>query len=147
MALFDFLKNKEEAEKAKQAKKPAKASVAKKEVKKETKEEKTVASKSVSTKNIKPESFSYDVVKEPHISEKSTDLAEKSNQYVFKVIQGTNKTEIKKTIEGVYKVDVLSVNIIKIPAKKRRIGRNQGFKKGFTKAIVKVKDGQKIEII
>jgi len=39
------------------------------------------------------------------------------------------------------------VNIIKIPAKKRRLGRTQGFRKGYTKAVVKIRDGQKIEIL
>ena len=44
-------------------------------------------------------------------------------------------------------MDVLSVNIVKIPHKKRRIGKTQGFKKGVVKAIVKIKEGQKIEIV
>ena len=44
-------------------------------------------------------------------------------------------------------MDVLSVNIIKIPAKKRRLGKTEGFRKAYTKAIVKIKDGQKIEIL
>jgi len=90
--------------------------------------------------------FSYEIVKEPHISEKATNLAE-SNQYVFKVVANSNKTEIKKSVEGIYGVNVLSVNIIKIPAKKRRIGKTQGFKKGHTKAVVKIAEGQKIEIL
>ncbi|MEK7080210.1 MAG: 50S ribosomal protein L23, partial [Patescibacteria group bacterium] len=89
---------------------------------------------------------SYEIVKEPHISEKATNLAEK-NQYVFKVIARSNKTEIKKAVEGIYGVNVLSVNIIKIPSKKRRIGKTQGFKKGHTKAVIKIAEGQKIEIL
>jgi len=88
----------------------------------------------------------YDIVKEPHISEKGSVLAEKG-QYVFKVFPNANKTEIKKAIEGIYGVDVLSVNIITIPAKKRRLGKISGFKKGYKKAIVKIKPGQKIEIL
>ena len=44
-------------------------------------------------------------------------------------------------------MDVLSVNKIKIPAKKRRIGKTEGFRKGYVKAIVKIKEGQKIEIL
>ncbi|OGZ69917.1 MAG: 50S ribosomal protein L23 [Candidatus Staskawiczbacteria bacterium RIFCSPHIGHO2_12_FULL_38_11] len=84
------------------------------------------------------------MVKEPHISEKSTYLAE-DNKYVFKVYQNANKPEIKRSVEGIYGVNVLSVNIIKIPNKKRRIGRTEGFKKGYRKAIVTIKEGQKIE--
>jgi len=39
------------------------------------------------------------------------------------------------------------VNIVKIPAKKRRLGKTQGFKKGMLKAVVRIKQGQKIEIL
>lgn len=88
----------------------------------------------------------YGIVKEPHISEKGSVLAEKG-QYIFKVFPNANKTEIKKAIEGIYRVDVLSVNVLKIPAKKRRLGKISGFKKGYKKAIVKIKPGQKIEIL
>ena len=44
-------------------------------------------------------------------------------------------------------MDVLSVNIVKIPAKKRRLGKTEGFRKAYKKAIVKIKNGQKIEIL
>ena len=153
MALFDFLKRKKEVEKSKKEKKPAKVSVEKKV--KAVKPEKIAAldekKKEGSVQTVSPKStakhkdFSYQVVREPHISEKATYLAE-DNKYVFKVYPNTNKFEIKKSVEGIYKVDVLSVNIIKIPGKKRRIGRTEGFKKGHTKAVVTIKEGQKIEV-
>lgn len=137
MALLDFLKRKREVEKAaeKKSEKPVKVSV----------EKKTVTPK---IQNLKKRitGFSYNIVKEPHISEKATNLSEK-NQYIFKVYKNANKTEVKKSVEGIYGVDVLSVNMIKIPAKKRRIGRTEGFRKGYTKAVVKIRDGQKIEIL
>ena len=50
-------------------------------------------------------------------------------------------------MEGIYGVNVLSVNIIKIPAKKRRLGKTEGFRKAYKKAVVKIKAGQKIEIL
>lgn len=129
MALLDFLKKKKEIEKAKN-------------VKKIDKPIKTL----VPVKSKKNTVFSYDIIKEPHISEKATMLSD-SNQYVFKVYSSANKIEIKKAVEGVYGVKVLSVNVIKIPKKKRRLGKVQGFKAGYTKAIVKIQDGQKIEIL
>jgi large subunit ribosomal protein L23 len=58
-----------------------------------------------------------------------------------------NKNEIKNAVEGIYNVDVLSVNVIKIPSKKRRLGKTEGFRKAYKKAIVKIKNGQKIEIL
>jgi large subunit ribosomal protein L23 len=150
MALLDFLKRKKEIEKAKPVKKtdmPAhagKASVAtpaKKVQKKETQEPSALSKSSGASKK----GFSYQIIKEPHISEKASNLAEK-NKYTFKVYTNTNKPEIKKSVEGIYGVNVLDVKVIKVPKKKRRLGRTEGFKKGFKKAVVTIKEGQKIEI-
>lgn len=141
MALLDFLKRKKQAEKPKKTvKKPAKVSVAKKV------EEIPAVASTPKVERRAAKGFSYEAVKNPHISEKASYLAEK-DQYVFQVLPGYNKKEIKNSIEGIYGVDVLSVNIIKIPAKKRRLGRTEGFKKAYRKAIVKIKNGQKIEIL
>ena len=137
MALLDFLKRKKEKDKAKEKNAP-KISVT-------PKVENTVKVESSSAKATAGKGFSYNIVKEPHISEKATDLAEK-NKYTFKVYNNTNKPEIKKSVEGIYGVNVLDVNIIKAPRKKRRMGRTEGFKKAFTKAVVTVKEGQKIEL-
>ena len=146
MALLDFLKNKKDAEKSrkpasakssgvvKPAKKTEKASVVKKA-------EPASAKSSGAAKK-----FSYDAIKKPHISEKASDLSGK-DQYIFEVSPNYNKNEIKKAVEGIYNVDVLSVNVIKIPAKKRRMGKTEGFRKAYKKAIIKIKNGQKIEIL
>jgi len=148
MAILDFLKNKEEEKKAEAPKKPIKKAEKKPvKVSAEKKVEKIekVVKPSVQ-KGKKAVSFSYEAIKKPHISEKATYLAEK-NQYIFEVLPNYNKTEIKKSVEGIYGVDVLSVNVITIPPKKRRMGKKQGWRKEMTKAIVKVKEGQKIEIL
>jgi large subunit ribosomal protein L23 len=147
MALLDFLKNKKSVEKAKKGKKVS--SFAKASADKEKKAELSapVSSAKQAIPRVKKASvFSHSAVKQPHISEKATYLAEQS-QYIFDVLPDYNKNEIKKSVEGIYNVDVLSVNIIKIPAKKRRMGKTQGWRKGYTKAIVKIKEGQKIEIL
>lgn len=151
MALLDFLKRKTDNKKARESsvkekkprKKPAKVSSTKEEIKEKPQAPKEAVFQKISKK---VSDFSYNTVREPHISEKATNLAEK-NQYIFKVSENFNKKEIKKAVEGVYGVNVLSVNVIKIPAKKRRIGRIQGHKKGYTKAVVKIREGQKIEIL
>jgi large subunit ribosomal protein L23 len=85
------------------------------------------------------------VLKKPVLTEKARELAKK-NQYVFIVEKFANKNEIKKAIEDFYKVKVLNVKILKVPPKPRRFGRISGQKKGYKKAIVKIKEGQKIEI-
>ena len=91
-------------------------------------------------------SDAYRVLSSPHITEKATDLSEK-NRYVFKVKNRTNKIEIKKVIKGIYGVDAVDVKIINVHRKKRRLGKQTGWRKGYKKAIVKVKEGQKIEIL
>jgi len=88
----------------------------------------------------------YRILKTPQVTEKATDLT-KGNQYVFKVWPTAGKVEIKKAIEGLYGVDVISVKIIRVPAKRRRLGRIRGWRKGYKKAIVKIKAGQKIEVL
>lgn len=136
MALLDFLKNKKDAEKArKPVRKAEKVLVEKKEG--------VAKAQTQKTKNVK---FFYEAIKKPHISEKASDLAE-VNQYIFEISPNYNKNEIKKAVEGLYGVNVLSVNMVKIPHKKRRLGKTEGFRKAYKKAIVKIKEGQKIEIL
>jgi large subunit ribosomal protein L23 len=146
MALFDFLKRKKQVEKAKKTteKKPWPGRPAKVSAAKETKEKPVAVEPQKAKKHEK--GFSYEAIKQPHISEKASYLAEK-DQYIFEILPNYNKNEIKKAVEGLYGVDVLSVNMIKIPAKKRRLGRTEGFRKAYKKAVVKIKEGQKIEIL
>jgi len=82
----------------------------------------------------------------PHIAEKPTELID-INQYVLRVFPRANKTEIKKAIEEVYNVDVIKVRTIKVPAKRRKVGKTQGWRKGYKKAVITVKKGQEIEIL
>ncbi len=118
----------------------------KKEKKEELKPEKPAAKlTAVKEVKMKPVSGQAKILLSPHITEKTGILA-KRNQYVFKVLPQANKTEIKKAVEQLYKVKVVGLNIINIPAKKKRLGRSQGWKKGYKKAIVSLKPGQKIEI-
>ena len=118
----------------------------KKEVKKvaeETKEIKKKPARVLKRKKINAK-LAFRVLKAPHITEKATDLIQK-NQYTFKVFLNSNKTEIKKAVAQLYNVDVLSVKIIKVPRKERRLGKISGWRKAYKKAIVKIKKGQKIE--
>lgn len=110
--------------------------------------EKEIPKEPVSEKKPKEKKTgeSYRILKSPHITEKATDLTKK-NQYVFKVFPKANKSETKKAIEGLYGVDVISVKIINIPPKKRRLGKISGWKPGYKKAIIGIKEGQKIEVL
>jgi len=86
------------------------------------------------------------IIEKPWISEKAS-LLGSLNQYVFKVSPRANKIEIKKAIEKIYNVNVEEVRIIRIPEKPRRLGRFLGKKPSFKKAIVKLKEGESIEIM
>ena len=88
----------------------------------------------------------HEILRSPHITEKATDLTE-HNKYIFKVGPEANKIEVKKAVESNYGVDVLAVNVVNIHRKKRTVGRNIGWVKGYKKAIVTLKQGQKIEIM
>jgi len=130
MVLFNIVKKKKKREKAKEELKEKKEEVPQ-EARKEEKKEKLIATL---------------VLKSPHITEKSSDLADK-NQYVFKVYPKINKIEIRKAIEELYGVKVVSIKTINVPAKQKRLGKNIGEQKGYKKAIVKIKEGQKIEVL
>lgn len=85
------------------------------------------------------------VVKRPVITEKSTVLAESGNKVVFQVDINANKKEIKKAISSIFNVEVINVNTIKIKGKKRRVRQQEGKKPDWKKAIVTLKEGDKIE--
>ncbi|MCX7965510.1 MAG: 50S ribosomal protein L23 [Syntrophorhabdaceae bacterium] len=88
----------------------------------------------------------YDIIIRPIITEKSTLLKETGNQYVFEVHRDANKIEIKKAVEKLFKVKVLSVQIIMMEGKKKRLGRFLGKRSDWKKAIVKLSPKDKIPI-
>ncbi len=94
-------------------------------------------------KLIKSEDFN--IVKKPCITEKASFLAEK-NFYTFEVDKRSNKIEIKDFIEKKYNVHVISVRIINAPKKPKKRGIIKGFKSGFKKAIVRIKEGEQIDL-
>lgn len=88
----------------------------------------------------------YKILKEPHISEKATILTDQ-NKYVFKIMPRANKIETKKAVENLYGVKVKNVNIVNVHRKRRVLRGVEGFKTGYKKAIVTLKEGEKIEIV
>ncbi len=88
----------------------------------------------------------YEVINSPIVTEKSTELSEKENKYSFQVKSSANKVEIGKAIEEIYKVKVLKVNTMKVHGKKRRIRWREGKTPDWKKAIVTLREGDKIEV-
>jgi large subunit ribosomal protein L23 len=81
---------------------------------------------------------------QPRISEKSGKMAQ-MNKYVFLIAKAANKVEVKKAVEAAYKVKVTQVNVVNNHGKKRNFGRTKGTTSDFKKAIVTLKQGDKIE--
>lgn len=87
-----------------------------------------------------------DIIKAPVVTEKSAITAQGLGQYVFKVDARCNKIEIKNAIEKIFNVKVESIRTINVKPKKRRVGRYSGLSNRYKKAIVKLADGQTIEL-
>jgi large subunit ribosomal protein L23 len=86
------------------------------------------------------------IIKKPWVTEKSGDLAAKG-KYVFIVSKEASKPEIKKAMKEIYKVDATDVNMVNLPGKRKRFGQAmKGMTEGHRKAIVTLKEGQKIDI-
>jgi large subunit ribosomal protein L23 len=85
----------------------------------------------------------------PVISEKSTMVGEKRNQYVFRVVADATKPEVKAAVELLFSkkdaaVQVTDVNILNVKGKKKRYGRFMGRRPNWKKAYVSLAAGQEI---
>jgi len=86
----------------------------------------------------------YEVLRRPLITEKSTQL-QAGNKYAFEIAGGANKPMIKQAVEKAFKVKVTGVNVITMPGKTRRMGRQLVQTNPWKKAIVTLQAGDKIE--
>ena len=90
--------------------------------------------------------FSYlDTIISPAITEKATSLSE-FDKVVFKVHKGASKSSIKKSIEKIFKVNVIKVNTINFKAKTKLVRNKKSSKPGYKKAVVTLKKGQSIDL-
>lgn len=87
----------------------------------------------------------YQVIKEPHITEKGSLQKEANNQISFKAHRRANKVEIRRAVETLFNTKVLSVRTMNIKGKKRRMGKTIGKRPDWKKVIVKLAPGEKIE--
>lgn len=87
------------------------------------------------------------VILGPHVSEKSTSVADKNNQVVFKVRPDATKTEIRKAVELLFEVTVGNVTVVNVPGKVRLRGANRGRRSDWKKAYVKLAPGQNIDFM
>jgi large subunit ribosomal protein L23 len=86
------------------------------------------------------------VVLRPLLTEKGTRLKEEGNQYLFWVAKTANKVEIKRAIEKLFRVTVLDVQTLRVRGKVKRLGRFQGRRPDWKKAVATLKQGDTIEL-
>jgi large subunit ribosomal protein L23 len=87
-----------------------------------------------------------DTIKKPWVTEKSG-AGNVAGKYVFMVQSHAAKPEIRKAIKEIYKVDVIRVNVVNRPPKRKKFrGVSKGMQEGYRKAIVTLKGGQKIDV-
>lgn len=86
----------------------------------------------------------YHIIEKPMVTEKAVNSSD--GKYVFIVSRKANKVEVGKAIERLYDVKVKSVNILNVIGKKRQVGRFEGWKTGFKKAVVTLEKGFSIDI-
>ena len=91
----------------------------------------------------------YDVIRRPVITEKSTEMADGDNKYVFEVAQKANKIQVKEAVEEIFDLEgkVIKVNTMVMPAKRGRRGRSSYIRsRQWKKAVVTLEDGVSIEL-
>lgn len=86
----------------------------------------------------------YHIIRGPHVTEKTALQAEAGNKQVFKVDITATKTEIKKTVEALFEVDVTKVRTVKVKGKTKNFGRRSGKRNDWKKAYVTLAEGQSI---
>jgi large subunit ribosomal protein L23 len=90
---------------------------------------------------------SYEVLLGPMLTEKGTLMKETDNKVLFRVARNANKIEIKKAVEEIFKVKVDCVRTINCRGKKKRMGKFEGKRPDWKKAIVALKEGEKLDFV
>ena len=88
----------------------------------------------------------YQVVIKPLVTEKGTMMLSEGNWVTYRVHPDANKIEVREAIQKIFSVSVLQVNTQIVRGKRRRFGKTMGQSKPWKKAMVRLKEGDKIEI-
>ncbi|MFC1678910.1 50S ribosomal protein L23 [Elusimicrobiota bacterium] len=89
----------------------------------------------------------YGHIVRPVMTERSTILKEKYNQYVFEVTRASSKGDVKRAVESLFKVHVERVRTMRVPGKLRRMGRTSGHRPDWKKAVVTLRQGDSIDLV
>ena len=89
----------------------------------------------------------HQVLRRPIVSEKSTNVAESSQQVVFEVLTDATKNEIKTAVESLFEVSVEGVQVINVRGKVKRFGKTPGKRTNWKKAYVRLAEGDDIDFL
>ncbi|MCS4504091.1 50S ribosomal protein L23 [wastewater metagenome] len=89
----------------------------------------------------------YQVLLGPHISEKSTLVADDGEQVVFRVARDASKPEIRKAVEQLFEVRVRDVRVVNVSGKNKGFGRIRGRRPDWKKAYVALEAGQELDFL
>ncbi len=89
----------------------------------------------------------FDVIKRPIVTEKSSMAQQNNNQYCFAVDRRATKYDVREAVEKVFQVKVTEVRTSKVPGKYKRVGRNLGKTSAWKKAVVTLKTGDRIDFL
>lgn len=82
----------------------------------------------------------------PVVTEKSYAGTGDANQYTFRVARDATKQQVKEAVEAVFEVNVEKVQVINVPGKPKRRGQHMGTRSGYRKAVVRLAEGQTLEV-
>lgn len=88
----------------------------------------------------------HDIIRRPVITEKAADAKDFHNKITFSVDTRVSKPEIKRAVEEAFNVQVEKVNVLNVKRKAKRLGRFSGYRAGWKKAVVTLKEGSTIEV-
>ena len=88
----------------------------------------------------------FQIIKAPHIAEKSAVLGDAANQAVFQVATDANKSEIKQAVEQMFNVKVADVRTVNMKGKSKRMGLRNGKRSDWKKAYVSLEQGHEIDL-
>ncbi len=89
----------------------------------------------------------YQVLRGPHVSEKSSIIADSANQVVFKVATDATKREVKAAVEQLFEVKVRDVRVVNVNGKRKNFGRIRGRRPDWKKAYVALEAGQELDFV
>ncbi|MFC1689342.1 50S ribosomal protein L23 [Pseudomonadota bacterium] len=89
----------------------------------------------------------YQVLLSPRVTEKTTQVGEDSNQYVFHVVNDASKSEVKGAVELLFDVSVESVRMVVVKGKTKSFRQRPGKRSDWKKAYVRVQEGQVIDFL